>query len=217
MHIHQVQKKQATTTRSCTQSKRQQISRPANFRNQKVTNGPERINNEPNYEGNNNNNYMERRHYKQHSYNYHCSCVCEGSLSTVLSVCCWFCCLLLLLCHVSFKTTTTPSSRVQGDTLYSTHCVLVARGGEDLCLPFFTMTLATRKTTDTLLLFYRVYTAYTYSYKRGSVWGQHTCCQSLMPAQCDDDTSWEWHFIYSELEVCWAFFLCFWFQFQIEY
>lgn len=163
---------------------------------------------------------MKRWHYKQHSYNYHCSCVCEGSLSPCSlpfflfaadSAACCCCC---AMCHL--KQQQHPQAEYKG-ILYIVHIVFLWREGEDSCLPFFTMTLATRKTTDTLLLFYRVYIAYTYSYKRGSVWGQHTCCQSLMPAQCDDDTSWEWHFIYSELEVCWAFFLCFWFQFQIEY
>lgn len=144
----------------------------------------------------------------------------------LLSVCCWFCC-LLLLCHVSFKKTTTttthtqtPSSRRQGDTtLYSTLCSYelptIQKSGREggLCLPFFTMTLPTRKTTDTLL-FYRVYITYI---QKGVSVDPHTCCQSLMPAQYDDDTGWEWHFIYSELEVCWAFVLCFWFQFKIEY
>lgn len=124
------------------------------------------------------------------------------------------CCCCCAMCHL--KQQQHPQAEYKG-ILYIVHIVFLWGAGEDSCLPFFTMTLPTRKTTGTLLLFYRVYIAYTYSNKRGSVWGQHTCCQSLMPAQCDDDTSWEWHFIYSELEVCWAFFLCFWFQFQIEY
>lgn len=136
----------------------------------------------------------------------------------LLSVCCWFCC-LLLLCHVSFKKQQQQHTEDKG-ILYTLPCVLMScqrfkrvRREGGLCLPFFTMTLPTRKTTDTLL-FYRVYITYI---KKGVIVGQHRCCQSLMPAQCDDGTSWEWHFIYSELEVCWVFVLCFWFQFKIEY
>lgn len=56
MHIHQVQRKQQPQP----QPEAVPTPRPANFRNQKVTFGPGRINNVPNYTGNNNNNYMEQ-------------------------------------------------------------------------------------------------------------------------------------------------------------
>lgn len=55
MHIHQVQRKQQPQP----QPEAVPPPRPANFRNQKVNFGPGRINNVPNYTGNNNNNYME--------------------------------------------------------------------------------------------------------------------------------------------------------------